>query len=145
MHVSSLLFLFEGNMLLCHHYVAPCAEAGHPFLPVTALLGWKQVSHLMFSRFSLFVYLFSYFLPWYCTWPSHGLSRSSHKCFLLSGWQRRACQKAWWAADKHTYRRWHLLRRSPSEIVQILHIGTVTVYIQSCKVFFILSHVLHLC
>lgn len=69
MRVSSLLFLFEGNMLLCHHYVAPCAETGHPFLPVTALLGWKQVSHLMFSR--LFFYLFIY-LVIFCLDTAHG-------------------------------------------------------------------------
>lgn len=60
---ARFLFLFEGNMLLCDHHVAPCAVAGHPFLPVTALLGWKQVSHLMFSRllFFIYFYLFSYF------------------------------------------------------------------------------------
>lgn len=64
MHVSSLLFLFEGNMLLCHHYVAPCAVAGHPFLPVTALLGWKQVSHLML--------LFFIYLVIFCLDTAHG-------------------------------------------------------------------------
>lgn len=100
-----------------------------PPVPWQAIPFYLSLHYWGVSFDVIIFYLFSYFLPWYCTWPSHGLSRSSHKCSLLSGWQRRACQKAWWAADKHTYRRWHLLRRSPSEIVQILHIEAVTIYI----------------
>lgn len=88
------------------------------------------MSHLMFSRPSLtFSHLFIYFLLQFCTWSSQielflppvlsaewltapGMSREK-----LDG--RRT--------DSHTVDGINLLRRSPSQIVQIVHMQVFTV------------------